>query len=196
MFALAVIYIGLVSQSVWAAPDKPPPGPQDVNVVNTPNVTVMNPQTSVTVDNTNPIPVDVQGGMIASSEPRFVGFSTAILRGDAGYPNINQACRDSFGTGARICLASEVANTVQLPIDSTEEFAWVNMIRANEGELSYHGAGLASNCGAFKNANPGGRDYVVSRDTGEILELNDSTPTNRMTALGSCGSSYPVSCCK
>lgn len=59
---------GIAVNANAAAPTKPPPGAQDVNVVNTPdvnvvntpNVTVTNPQTPVTVNNVNPIPVNVQ----------------------------------------------------------------------------------------------------------------------------------------
>ena len=52
-----------IASNADAAPSAKPP--QDVNVVNTPNVTVTNPQTSVTVDNTSPIPVSVQGDIVA-----------------------------------------------------------------------------------------------------------------------------------
>lgn len=55
LMLFSTIFIGVA----YAAPEKPP---QDVNVVNTPNVTIANPQTSVTVDNdsTSPVPVTVE----------------------------------------------------------------------------------------------------------------------------------------
>jgi len=50
-----------ISANAYTAPSKPPPEPQDVNVMNTPNVTVTNPQTSVTVNNEQGNPVPVSG---------------------------------------------------------------------------------------------------------------------------------------
>ena len=68
---------------------KPPPQAQEVIVINDDTqsvpVTVQNPQTSVTVDNTTPIPVDVQGGItINATELQFVGFSNDVVLGDVG----------------------------------------------------------------------------------------------------------------
>ena len=75
-----ILAVGFIA-NISAAPNpKPPPDPQDVNVVNTPSVTVTNPQTSVTVDNTagNPVPVTVQNQSNGSPESQFIGFTTTF----------------------------------------------------------------------------------------------------------------------
>lgn len=57
-------FLMLATPNTWAATPA-----KDVNVINTPTVTVTNPQTSVTVDNVanNPVPVTIQGGCISST---------------------------------------------------------------------------------------------------------------------------------
>jgi len=66
MGKLILLFLMLATSNTWAAQFKPP---ADVNVVNTPTVTVTNPQTSVTVDNaaSNPVPVTIQGGVSVES---------------------------------------------------------------------------------------------------------------------------------
>ena len=80
----ALIIAGFSANTFAAKP--PPSGPQDVNVVNTPNVTVTNPLTSVTVDNSlgNPVPVTVQNQSSGTSGPQFVGFTTTTFDGGQG----------------------------------------------------------------------------------------------------------------
>lgn len=100
-----VLAAGFTANILAAPAPKPPPGPTDVNVVNTPNVTVSNPQTSVTVDNTSPIPVSVQGCSAADYE--FVGNSDdPVITYALG--SQSQACRNKFGSSARWATTKEV----------------------------------------------------------------------------------------
>ena len=95
---IALLPAILFSANVFAG--KPPPQP-DV------------PQ-DVTVVNTTPIPVEVQGGITIAAEPRFVGFSDSAVRGDVGLVGLHGACRDTYGPGARMCLSIEVFKTPDL----------------------------------------------------------------------------------
>ena len=81
-FLILLLATGFAS-NVFAGTSK------DVNVVNTPNVTVTNPQTSVTVDNEagNPVPVTVQN-QTSSSLVQLVGFTSTTHNGSLGLLNL------------------------------------------------------------------------------------------------------------
>lgn len=189
-----------ISANVYAA--KPEPQPQDVNIINTPNVTVTNPQTSVTVNNdsANPVPVTVQGGITVSRVPQFVGFSDTTVNGGVGWPAVNAACSSKFGAGTRICISTEIyiSGGPTLPMASDLVYGWVieDISLGGFGEL----AGADSICSGFTQSLDGAGtwNYVINSDTGELKTLNnDGAVTETRTSLpGSCASSFHVTCCQ
>jgi hypothetical protein len=119
------LIIALFTVNTFAAPNpKPPPEPQDVNVVNTPNVTVTNPQTSVTVDNVagNPVPVTVQNQSSGCPETQFVGFTTDTFNGGQGVVTYANACRQDY-PGSWMCTSEEFLNTRVYP--SASGSGWI-----------------------------------------------------------------------
>jgi hypothetical protein len=78
--------------------------PKDVNVVNTPDVTVVN-------DAANPLTVTVQPDGLTvnvSSVYRFVNYSTATTTGSAGgFIGMHAICQAEFGDSARMCTQEE-----------------------------------------------------------------------------------------
>ncbi len=121
---MALVITTAITANVYAAPDKQP---QDVNVVNTPlpvtvdtatplPVTVQNPQTSVTIDNSevNPVPVTVQNQASCNSGPQYVGFSSATFDGGQGVVTYTGACQQSF-PGSHMCTSEEFLNTTAYP---------------------------------------------------------------------------------
>lgn len=118
---VALILTAGITANVYAAPDKLP---QDVNVVNTPNVTVTNPQTSVTVDNAagNPGPVTVQNQSSGCPETQFVGFTKSTFNGGQGVVTYANACRQDY-PGSWMCTSEEFLNTRIYP--SVSGFGWI-----------------------------------------------------------------------
>ena len=147
---IALMLTASITANVYAAPSKPPPGPQDVNVVNTPNVTVTNPQTSVTVDNasinpvpvtgnvtvgnTSPIPVDVQK-QASSSSMQLVGFTSGTYTGGLGLLEFARLCQQEF-PGSRMCTTKEVADSANIPTGIPTGNAWVRPLILR-GDLVY-----------------------------------------------------------
>jgi hypothetical protein len=119
-----ILAVGFIA-NISAAPDpKPPPDPQDVNVVNTPSVTVTNPQTSVTVDNTdgNPVPVTVQNQSNGSPASQFVGFTTTTFDGGQGIITYTNACQQEY-PGSWMCSSEEFINSKIYPASAGT--AWI-----------------------------------------------------------------------
>jgi len=123
-YLVALILVAGITANVYAVPDKPPPEPQDVNVVNTPNVTVTNPQTSVTVDNAagNPVPVTVQNQSSGCSESQFVGFTTDTFNGGQGVVTYTNSCQVDY-PGSHMCTSEEFLNSSSYP--ATSGYAWI-----------------------------------------------------------------------
>ena len=119
---LALIIAVFAANTYAAKP--PPPGPQDVNVVNTPNVTVTNPQTSVTIDNGsgNPVPVNVQNQIGTSTQSQFVGFTTAPFNGGQGVVTYTNACQQDY-PGSWMCTSKEFLESKTYP--ATTGDGWI-----------------------------------------------------------------------
>jgi hypothetical protein len=162
-----------------AAP--PPKPPQDVNVVNTPNVTVKNPQTSVTVDNTAPIPVSVQDGITIQSEPRFVGFSTDSVQGDAGLVGMHGACATTYGEGARMCLDIEVIKTPN-PQPTPSVAGWIQATKA-------YFSGYGADCHGWSTAAEINTESILRGDRLQLGSFNSPVSYH-------CNDLRPVACCK
>jgi len=176
-------FLMLTTSNTWAAP-----APKDVNIVNTPTVTVTNPQTSVTIDNAagNPVPVTIQGGIPVASQPQFVGFSTNSVLGDVGLVGMHGECASTYGTGARMCLDIEVFKTPNLqPVPSVPS-GWLQNTRINFSE---------NDCGGWSTVGSS-RAQVLS---GERMNISDSEITfpSGVVSAGTvmCNQLRPVACC-
>ena len=157
---------------------KPPPEPQDVNVIN---------------DTTNPVPVTVQN---PSGERQFVGFSDTTHNGGAGWPAINAACASKFGQGARICTASEIYMNggPAVPMAPDLVYGWVVPPDTDSTTFFYNGPP----CDSFKRAESSQAiSFFINSDTGELVIGSPSLPPeDRFSIIASCASSYPVTCCQ
>lgn len=112
----------IIASNSWASPGNGRgQGPRDVNVINTPNVVVTNPQTSVSIDNTSESPVPVRGTVsldlttplpvevknASGASYQFIGYSSSpIDTPRVGYQS--ELCRDTFGDAARWATTQEV----------------------------------------------------------------------------------------
>ena len=173
----------LVSMQIVAAPPA-----KDVNVINTPTVTVTNPQTSVTVDNAggNPVPVTIQGGVPAAAHPQFVGFSSNSVQGDVGLVGMHGECATTYGAGALMCLDIEVFKTPNLqPVPSVPS-GWIQ-----PSALPFSG----EDCVGWSNVVA--QAAVLSGERMNITQ-HEVTYPGGVAALGEirCNQSRPVSCCK
>lgn len=100
----------LFSATVFAQPPVTPPGnapPQDVNVVNSPDVTVIN-------SNSAPVPVTLVDPSSGIVEYRLVGISTAKVQGNIGINGLHDICQQEFGPLARACITEEAVSSPQL----------------------------------------------------------------------------------
>ena len=125
--------------------------PKDVNVVNTPNVTVTNPQTSVTVDNEtgNPVPVTVQNQ--ASSSPlQLVGFTSTTHNGGLGLFEFARLCQLEF-PNSRMCTTQEAANSINIPTGLPAGNAWVRPVLQSTGGDSDRAFDLTTGLTGFAN---------------------------------------------
>ena len=111
---ILLLSTGIAVNTNAKPPTNPPAEPLDVNVVNTPNVTVTNPQTTVTVDNTTPIPVDVQNQSSGCTESQFVGFTTATFNGGQGVVTYTNACQQDY-PGSWMCSSKEFLESKAYP---------------------------------------------------------------------------------
>lgn len=113
------IFISAALLSTSALAVGPPPVPtQDVNVVNTPGVTVEN-------DSNSPVPVTVTN---AGNTYRFVGISTTSTSPDVGINNMTATCQADFGSTAKISTTEELFSTTNWPSLTTSFEAWVQPV--------------------------------------------------------------------
>ena len=124
---------------------------KDVNVVNTPDVTVTNPQTSVPVDNEtgNPVPVTVQNQ--ASSAPlQLVGFTRTTHNGGLGLFEFARLCQLEF-PDSRMCTTEEAANSIKIPTGLPEGNAWVRPVLQSTGGDSDRAFDLTTGLTGYAN---------------------------------------------
>lgn len=142
ILVLALIAVGFAANAFAAKPPPQPEPPQDVTVINDDTqsipVTVQNPQTSVTVDNTSgnpvpitgsvtvdnasPIPVNVQNLPSGPSQGQFVGFSTATFNGGQGMVTYTNACQQDY-PASWMCTSKEFLETKVYP--ATTGQGWI-----------------------------------------------------------------------
>jgi len=66
--------------------------------------------------------------VIVSKTPnyyRFVGFSATKTNGMVGPAAMNNACKEKYGQGARMCTTEEILTSWQLPSGSNK-YGWIN----------------------------------------------------------------------
>lgn len=192
MKTITLFILILVASNTWAAAPA-----KDVNVINTPSVTVTNLPASVTVDNsaTNPVPVSIQGGVSVAPDPQFVGFSSDSVKGNVGLVGMHGACSLTYGTGARMCTDEEVFKTPNLqPVPSVPS-GW---IQPTSQMMQFDDINKQT-CSHWSDRSIGGIGFVLSGErmniaATEITYSNDSPP-NTIYATTRCGDARPVACC-
>ena len=191
---IQLLFLMLAASNTWAAPPA-----KDVNVVNTPTVTVTNPQTSVTVDNSagNPVPVTIQGGVSVAPDPQFVGFSSDSVLGDVGLAGMHGACALTYGAGARMCFDVEAFKTPNLqPVPSVPS-GWIQP--SNQMEWLQINDINQITCGRWTTRSGSFNGFVLSGERMNISQAqvtysNDSPP-NAIYAVPRCDNARPVACC-
>lgn len=124
------------------------------------------------------------GGVRADNEdhpaPRpqwgFLGFSEEKSSATHGLFELQEACQEEFGAGARICTTAEISSASAIPEDLPEDIAWVDTRTWNAVDV---GARLAD-CGGWSDSN--GHGAVVDR-------------LGRFTRAD-CTESLRVACCR
>ena len=159
-----------------------------VKIINSPTVTVANPQTSVTVDNVanNPVPVTIQGGVSVAPPPQFAGFSSNSVQGNVGLVGMHGECAITYGAGALMCLDIEVFKTPNLqPVPSVLS-GWI--------QTSFGGFSV-DNCRGWSDV--AAQAYVLSGERMNIAQREVTYPGG-VAAFSEvrCNQSRPVSCCK
>ena len=189
---------------------KPPASrTKNVNVVNTPNVTVANPQTMVTVnngtsnpipvagavtvsgmvtvDNTNPIPVNVQNAQSSAPGVQFVGFTGAFFTGNTGIVEFTREC-NRFSAGSRMCTSEEIMNTNTMPLPPAlpgSLLAWVRPVLKPGGAFAADASGVS----AVTPADLSCSGWRESANTG--LTISSSGGFDAVA----CTFNIPVACC-
>jgi len=181
----------LATSNTWAAPPA-----KDVNVVNTPTVTVTNPQTSVTVDNAaiNPVPVTIQGGVSVAPDPQFVGFSSDSVQGNVGLAGMHGACALTYGAGARMCIDVEVFKTPNLqPVPSVPS-GWIQP--SNQILPSDTKSHINQTCGYWASNSNDNTGLVLSGERMNIL-VSEVTYSSNSAIYNApeCDQARPVACC-
>ena len=174
---MVLVVTASITANVYAAPNKPPPPPQDVNVINTPNVTVTNPQTSVTVDNTasNPVPVTVQNQTTGCPQYQFVGFTTSTYNGSQGILTYTNTCNQEF-PGSRMCTYGEFYTTSPFPSVDANTIAWI-WPWDNKTSRGF----INNDCSAWIS--------TLSSESGAVIR-GDGAATTEL-----CSSTLPIACC-
>ena len=175
-------FLILAISNIWAAPK-----PKNVNVVNTPTVTVTNPQISVTVDNAagNPVPVTIQGGVSVAPPSQFVGFSSDSVQGDVGLVGMHGACALTYGVGARLCHDVEVFKTPNLqPVPSVPS-GWIQRLKFSEFGDCIGWSALAK------------QDTLVLSGTRMNISTSEVTYPGGVKEISTvfCDQARPVACC-
>ena len=120
-----VAIVGLLASQLPATAAKPPPEPDQVEVVNFPD-----PQT-------------VTGFQL-------VGFTIATFDGDETRFGFTRACQTEFGPTSRMCSPEEVVRTVAIPEDLSGS-AWVDPAAPNTADCSQW-TNLATSGSAFRRS--------------------------------------------
>lgn len=171
--------------------------PVPVFVVNSPKVTVENPQTSVTVDNSaaNPVPVEQRSY-------RYAGHSTTFTL-PAGINHMHATCQTDFGNEARMCTTREFYETPEISSITLAAAPWIEPVISSmisNGSVMHYvvvgGRVLADglplpditgvNCNGWADPNGGHRGTVINHDP----------PSDAYFISWSvCNVSRPVACC-
>jgi hypothetical protein len=152
---------------------------------------------SVTITLSGPSPVDqntaTNSPLIIANEPRFAGFSNNTVAANAGLVGMHEACRSTFGIGARMCLDIEVFKTPGLKSVSNVTKGWLQptsyLSGDNPGALSCNGWSVSTGSAATWITGDmqiiyGSKHYGGNRFDG------------RPRASNHCEGLLPVACCK
>jgi hypothetical protein len=189
MKKIIISFLILAASNSWAAPPA-----KDVNVINTPAVTVTNPQTSVTVDNSagNPVPVTIQGGVSVAPNPQFVGFSSDSVEGNVGLVGMHGACALTYGAGARMCIDVEVFKTPNLQASSVPS-GWIQPTSQMHEDARLDDF---STCGGWAVSRSDRFGFVLSGERMNILQAQVTYPSDTAVySSAKCDEARPVACC-
>ena len=160
-------------------------------MVNTPNVTVTNPQTSVTVDNEagNPVPVTVQN-QTSSSLVQLVGFTSTTHNGSLGLFEFARLCQLEF-PNSRMCTTQEAADSINIPTGLPAGNAWVRPVLQSTGGDSDKAidttTGLTGfpshlSCNNWSSSSPSNTWGAIIKNSGEFFVIP-------------CNTDLHISCC-
>ena len=130
---------------------------------------------------------------IIAVEPGFKGFSNNTVPADAGLAGMHEACRSTYGSGARMCLDIEVFKTPGLKTDSSVARGWLqptsNLSGDNPGSLSCNGWSV--NTGSAATWLTGGMQIIYGSRQHSEKRYDKRFYTNEH-----CAEQLPVACCK
>ena len=152
---------------------------------------------NVTITLSGPAAVDhntaTSSSLVIANEPRFAGFSNSAVTADSGLAGMHEACRSTYGAGARMCLDIEVFKTPGLKSVSSVTKGWLQptsfLSGDNPGALSCNGWSVSTGSAATWLTGDmqiiyGSKHYGGSRFDG------------RHRASNHCEGVLPVACCK
>ena len=152
---------------------------------------------NVTATMSGPVAVDHNTAKSASltiaNEPRFAGFSNNAIAADSGLADMHEACRSTYGAGARMCLDIEVFKTPGLKSVSTVEKGWLQptsyLSGNNPGALSCNG--WSASTGSAATWLTGDMQIIYGSKHYGGNRFDD-----RHRASNHCEGLLPVACCK
>ena len=130
---------------------------------------------------------------IIAAEPGFKGFSNSTVPADAGLAGMHEACRSTYGFGARMCLDIEVFKTPGLKTDSSVARGWLqptsHLSGDNPGSLSCNGWSV--NTGSAATWLTGDMQIIYGS-----RQHSEKRYDKRFYIHEHCAEQLPVACCK
>lgn len=138
-------------------------------------------------------------GLTQAHDRVFLGFTGAAFTGDAGFPKMNNACRNRFGGRASICTTMEASRSAPVHINSPYEYAWLDHVNDPGTASTLYSSFRSTTCSSFTSTGSSPL-ALVKRESGEVVlnEDNSGAPIGRLYFDGNditCSSSLPVACC-
>ena len=132
---------------------------------------------AVTADKLSP---GLLSGLAAPSTFRFVGFSTGLVDGSAGFFGMAAVCQADFGPNSRLATTKEIVESTNQPalIGARACVQPVYVVATDTLPIDFSGYPNPPNCNTWATTGAGG---IVVLSTGGF-------------AVNSCGATLPVAC--
>ena len=133
-------------------------------------------------------PIDVGAHEVSE---RLVGFTTSTATGSVGLTRLHELCHSEF-SGSRMCTTEEIVASVDPPLATDREFAWVHTTivassdHANSlfdvtGKLLSLDQAVSPNCDGWSYPNT--TTVAITTDTGAAI-LRSCADANRVACCG------------